>query len=228
MNTALRRGALVALIGLGSIVSAVGASGVFAPATDSARTGTSQKELVETGVFAPPAANVDLKLAFAPDFDCQTFSDDLATSVINVTGITENWFEQNSTFCLRNAGTSDTQVGMRVLAGSLTFADVSCSPGENTIDLQGCVADRLSNKLTWSTTLIPTPAVVCPTFDVLTGMALLSTQATRTSTAVSPAGATCKYQIRVASVGGSAIPSLVAADQTDAVRWQFEFYTVAA
>ena len=227
MNTALRRGALVALIGLGSIVSGVGASGVFAPATDSARTGTNQKELVETGVFAA-AVNVDLKLASAPDFDCQTFSDDLATPVINVTGITANWFEQNSTFCLRNAGTSDTQVGMRVLAGSLAFTDVSCSPGENTIDAQGCVADRLSNKVTWSTTLIPTPAFVCPTFDVLTGVALLSTQATRTSTAVLPAGATCKYQIRVASVGGSAVPSLLPADQTDAVRWQFEFYTVAA
>ncbi len=61
MNTSLRRALLVSIITLGGVVSAVSATGVLAPTTDTAKTGVNDKELVQTGVF-PVVTSVDLQL----------------------------------------------------------------------------------------------------------------------------------------------------------------------
>ncbi len=214
MNTSLRRALLVSIITLGGIVSAVSATGVLAPTTDTAKTGVNEKELVQTGVF-PVVANVDLQLGAD---GCAAWQENLSTPVVTLVGITTASFSSANTVCIRNIGTTATRLQLRVLPGSVAFTDDACSPGEDVADPQGCTVDRLSAKTNFGAPSATTPG--CPAFDQSTGTPSIAGTRTYSSTATLGSNLACDYTIIVSN--GS---PLTLADQTDSVRWQFEFLT---
>lgn len=214
MTASIRRAFLVSAILLGSIVSGVSATGVLAPTTDSALTGTEEKELVQTGVFAP-VGNVDLQLGAD---GCAAFSDNLTTPMASITDVTTRSFNSTSPACIRNVGTTATRIELRVLPGSMTFTDDACSPGEDSVFPLGCSEDRLSDNIDFT---LSAPVGACPSFDQTSGAASVAGGRTWSTTAKLVPGAECFYSLVVQNVR-----PLTLADQTDSVRWQFEFRTV--
>ncbi len=214
MRGSARRAFLVSVILLGSIVSGVSATGVLAPTTDSARTGTAEKELVQTGVF-PTLVNVDLQLGAD---GCAAFSEDLTTPIATITDVTTRSFTATNPSCIRNVGTTATRIELRVLPGSIAFTDDACSPNEASAVPLGCSEDRLSDNIDF--TLSP-PVGSCPAFDQTSGLASIAGgRIWSTSEKLAP-GTECFYSVLIKNVR-----PLTLADQTDSVRWQFEFRTL--
>ncbi len=204
----------MSIITLGGIVSAVSATGVLAPTTDSAKTGVDEKELVQTGVF-PVVVNVDLQLGAD---GCAAWQENLNTPVVTLVGITTASFSSANKVCIRNIGTTATRLQLRVLPGSLAFTDDACSPGEDVVDAQGCTVDRLSAKTNFGAPTATTAG--CPAFDQITGTPSVAGTRVYSTTATLGSNLACDYSIIVSN--GS---PLTPADQTDSVRWQFEFLT---
>jgi hypothetical protein len=119
----MRRPALVTIIVLGSVVTLVGATGIYAEFTDRATTGTNRA----TSGERPRAA--DLKIAFTDSSfnDCQQFVDDLATGVFTVNDM-QPGDKRSAYVCLRNAGSSTLAVTADVI--DLVDQEVGCTGDE--------------------------------------------------------------------------------------------------
>lgn len=215
LTSSLRRALLASIISLGGIVSAVSATGVLAPTTDTAKTGVSEKELVQTGVF-PAVVNVDLQLGAD---GCAGWQENLATPIVTLIGITTVSFSSTNNVCIRNIGTTATRLQLRVLPGSVDFIDDACTPGETVADPQGCTVDRLSAKTNFAAPTSTTAG--CPAFDQSVGTPSIAGTRVYSTTATLATNIACDYSIIVSN--GS---PLTVADQTDSVRWQFEFLTL--
>ncbi len=127
------RGLLLGIITLGSVASGVGFTGVIAPTTDTAKTGRTTKENVQTGVFPPL---VDLKVASNSTAGCGTFVDDLRTPVVSYNSGSLRDINQMFRVCVKNVGSRAVPVAFDVEA--ITVTELTCEPDEAAVVLTGC------------------------------------------------------------------------------------------
>ena len=123
----MRRRVLLTSAVLGSIVTLLGFTGLIAPFTDRATTGTNS---IETGARAK---EVDLQLALRADGACGAFTDDLTTGLISATDAQPGGPPlSGSQVCLKNAGSSAAAVTVSAL--NLTDVDTGCTGDEVVLD----------------------------------------------------------------------------------------------
>ena len=122
-----KRSVLVTFAVLGGLVCLIGGTGLFAALQDSARSGPNSAE--SDGM----AASADIQVATAtvgpstPGVECGTFSEDLASPLHTVTGVTPG-FVSNAWYCVRNVGSQ--QVTLSALSDELTDVDYACTGDE--------------------------------------------------------------------------------------------------
>lgn len=212
------KGFLAGLMVVGAVSSAVGASGVIAPSTDTAMTGNSSPEYAVTGVFPPL---VDLKLATWDGTACGTFTDNLDSPLFAVNSGVSRSIDETRTLCVRNDGTMAT--GLRISVTSMSGSDPSCSPDE----IQCANGMNQEFELRWSITKPGSrnPAT-CPALTTAYNgtMSIVSGRVPNggeTAVGVTlPVGVSCRYDLRVYN---TALPYSA---QTDALSWRFRVDTI--
>jgi len=211
----MRRPALVTIIVLGSVVTLVGATGIYAEFTDRATTGTNRA----TSGERPRAA--DLKLAFTGSQfnDCQQFDDDLATGVFTANDM-QPGDRQVANVCLLNAGSSTVAVTADVI--DLVDQEVGCTGDEQAAGDATCGtgAGELSSAV--AATVFPRD---CTTGNGTLGdgdwLASLAGPKTIPMGSLSPGERSCVY---LEIMYGLNVPDndvLIA--QSDQVTWRFAF-----
>ncbi len=227
---------LLGLITIGAVTTGVGLTGVIAPATDDARTGTVTKEYAETGQFPP---QVDLQLAPWDETtnDCGAFTDNLQTGVFAVNTGRERTFETTRTICVRNRGTQAKV--LNIVAEDPVLTDPVCTPDETYVAggelVSGCNgADAESFQVLWWMLRDPTKgAPTCPDFvrvavnEPRYGVIWHQRGQPSPQLTVAPLpanGVACVYQM-VASSGSPSNNSILLPDsaQTDRLEWRFRF-----
>jgi hypothetical protein len=122
-----RRRVLLAIAGLGSVVTLLGLAGLIAPFTDRATTGANS---IESGARA---REVDLQLASdLGGGQCSLFSDDLTTGLISASNVQPATVGSGARACLRNAGSSTASVTFTAL--DVSDVDTACTGDEAVID----------------------------------------------------------------------------------------------
>jgi hypothetical protein len=127
-----RRRVLLTIAGLGSVVALLGLTGLIAPFTDRATTGTNSIESGER------AKEVDLQLAlFDPSMTpfCGPFTDDLATGLISASNVQPGDSTLGTTgpgVCVKNAGASNASVAITAL--DVSDVDTACTGDEAAVD----------------------------------------------------------------------------------------------
>jgi hypothetical protein len=128
-----RRRVLLAIAGLGSVVTLLGLAGLIAPFTDRATTGANS---IESGARAK---EVDLQLApYAPATSCGPFADDLATGVISASNVQPGEGTGPGSggtagrACVKNAGSSTVSVAFTAL--DVSDVDTACTGDEAAVD----------------------------------------------------------------------------------------------
>jgi hypothetical protein len=122
-----KRSVLVTAAVLGGLVCLIGGTGLFAALQDSARSGPNSAE--SDGM----AASADIQVATATpgpssNVACGTFSEDLTTPLITVTGVTPGFDSDGTFYCIRNVGSQ--QVTLSALSDELTDVDYACTGDE--------------------------------------------------------------------------------------------------
>jgi hypothetical protein len=134
----MRRSYLATVLGLGTVITLVGASGIYAAFTDRATTGPNSA----TSGERPRAANLEVATTGSSFGDCQTFQDDLTTGLFAMSNVQPG--DRTSAFlCLKNAGSSTLTTSMTVIdlidqeAGctgdEAAAGDTTCGSGEGEI-----------------------------------------------------------------------------------------------
>lgn len=217
---------LLGLITIGAVTTGVGLTGVIAPATDSARTGTVTKEYAETGQFPPL---VDLQLApFGFDggggFECGSFTDNLQTGLYNIQTGSTRTFAVARQICVRNRGTEAVELAVQPV--DMTLTDPVCTPDETYESagqtLSGCNgADPEGFNLRWDLSLRESGSdPTCPRFNTVIGY-LRPDGASSARTPPMPAGGVvCVFNFNLITVAGNGLPDSA---QTDRLEWRFRF-----
>lgn len=130
----MRRRVLVTIAALGGVVTLLGLTGLIAPNTDRAQTGTNRANSSEVPV------TIDLQLATLDGVTgCGPFSDDLTSGLHSVTDFQPGMSHQ-AFFCIRNVGTgtaslSASTVNVRntelACTGDEALYDATCVPGQS-------------------------------------------------------------------------------------------------
>jgi len=128
----MRRPLALSLIVLGMVVTLIGGTGIFAPFTDRATTGTNSI----TSGERPRAA--DLKIAVGVSVltcDSATYSDNSTTPSHSAVDV-QPGYSDNVGFCLRNVGSGDLAVSLSVI--DVVNDDVGCTGDEQVVDPGSC------------------------------------------------------------------------------------------
>jgi hypothetical protein len=122
----MRRSVLVTVVVLGSLVCAIGGTGLFAALTDTATSGTNS---AESGAMA---ASADIQVATGTfsgtTIECGTFSENLATAFFTESDVKPGTITQSRLYCVKNVGSQ--AVTLSALADSLTDVDYACTGDE--------------------------------------------------------------------------------------------------
>jgi hypothetical protein len=122
---------------LGGTICLLGGAVLFSALQDTARTGTNSAE------SAALAASADIQLALATwngsSYECGTFSDDLASGLVSVTGVSSGYASPTAYVCVENAGSQ--QVTLSALTEELVDVDFACTGDEATNGDTTCGAD---------------------------------------------------------------------------------------
>lgn len=215
----MRRPTLATLVVLGTLISLIGSTGLFAALTDTAQTGTNSAD------SAALAASADIQLATATwdstngGYTCGTYAEDLATAVFTLSDLQAGFWGGHTALCLKNAGSQS--VALSVTATELTDVDDACTGDEAEYDTScgGGAAGELSPLLRASFS-----EVECATGNGSGSSPFLASLVTTPhplSSAVAPGGEVC--------IAMSVMyPTATAADavqraQSDSVTWRFVF-----
>lgn len=223
------RSLLLGIITLGSVASGIGFTGVIAPTTDTAKTGTVTKERVETGVFP---TQVDLKLArwIEPangvPGSCGPYSDELKTGIFQFNAGSNRSFDRDvHHVCVKNAGAASLSWTAKVDPGSITLTELSCAPDETATNPNGCkLGFAQGPTVAW---MLRSTDANCPTrMNAGAGyIAYLSEDTYEASSdfPLSP-GKECVYEIQILDRQGTGFENGLPDDaQTDALEWRFVF-----
>jgi predicted ribosomally synthesized peptide with SipW-like signal peptide len=215
----LRRSAL-GIMFLGSIVTLVGGAGIFAVFTDRATTGQNS---VTSGELAS-SAHLQIATLANAQVGCGTFTDDLSTGLFSVTNARAGDTANNGV-CLKNAGSSNLQVFMRVI--DLVDVETGCTGDEAAAGDTTCgpSASPPTGELS-SVLLAGLSRVDCSTGNVISGSSssgyiaapggLLLDAGTLNSGAVACYGLSVLYD-------GSASATAQQKAQSDQTTWRFAF-----
>lgn len=133
----MRRSVLITLVVLGSLITLVGSTGLFAALTDTANTGENS---VDSGALA---ASADIQLATATvdqnsgEYTCGLFSDDLTTAFFTTSGAAGSYVYDDALpgsispefpFCLANIGSQSIDLSAMVI--ELSDLDPACTGDE--------------------------------------------------------------------------------------------------
>jgi hypothetical protein len=215
----MRRSILVTVAVLGTLISFIGSTGLFAALTDTARTG------VNTVNSAGLAASADIRLATATyggdpsTVTCGTFAEDITTGLFTVhdaepsaTALDEKFF------CIKNVGSQS--VALAALADDLSDVDTACTGDEALYDSTcgGNAAGELSDNL-----LVSYLTVSCATGSGSGSAATLNANATTPVTLGSlGTGVTGCYLVRI-FYADTTTPDNVQKAQSDKATWRFKF-----
>jgi hypothetical protein len=216
----MRRPVLVTLVVLGSLISLIGSTGLFAALTDTARTGTNSVD------SAAEASSADIQLATATadtlTVTCgATFSENLTAGFFTVSDVAPG-YNNLALFCIRNVGTHP--VSLFGTADELTDLDTACTGDEALYDTTTCggdLAGELSDVL-----MVEYRAFDC-TYSAMFNPGLGSTLRANATTAINfdtelAVGATECYAAVIQYPDTTAADAVQAA-QSDTVTWRFEF-----
>ncbi|MEX2246547.1 MAG: hypothetical protein WEC75_07655 [Dehalococcoidia bacterium] len=218
----MRRSFLGTLVVLGSIISLIGSTGLFAALTDTAQTGTNTVD----SAGLPVSADIQLAAATSYNFPapCGTYSDNLTTGFITASGLEPGGNSGSAIlFCIKSAGSQPVALSVRVIPETLTDLDTDCTGDEADYDTTcgGDAAGELSTVLN-----APIRPVDCASGSDLGGgvdstLASLATspEALGANLAVGAIG--CYYTFGEYPVPGDTDAAQAA--QSDTVTWQFEF-----
>ncbi len=127
----MRRPVLLTLAAVGGIIVMLGGTGIFAALTDTARSGTNS---IDTDALPPSS---DLRAATAElvgsTISCGSFSDNLASALITVSGPPGSNSPNSYFFCLRNVGSQTINVTSQ--ADEFTDVEIECTGDESVFDL---------------------------------------------------------------------------------------------
>lgn len=130
----MRRSVLITLVVLGSLISLIGGTGLFAALVDTASTGVNSVD----SAGLPPSA--DIQLAAATDFDfpvpCGTFEDDLEIPFVVHDDLQPGQQTITKMFCIKNVGSQPVTISATV--ESLTDVEVGCTGDEALYDETTC------------------------------------------------------------------------------------------
>ena len=128
----MRRPVLITLVLLGSLISLIGGTGLFAALTDNARTGTNTVD------SAALAGSADIQIATATrapipgfsgtPFACGTYSEDLASGFFTVSDVAPGYSSEFAYFCIKNVGSQ--AVTLWASTDELVDTDTACTGDE--------------------------------------------------------------------------------------------------
>jgi hypothetical protein len=128
----MRRPVLLTLAAVGGVIVLLGATGIFAALSDTARSGTNS---IETDALAPSA---DLRVASATGdlvvgLSCEAFSENLTTGLITIGSAGEGFVSyQDHPYCVRNVGSKTVSLFVGVEA--FDDVEVGCTGDEALYD----------------------------------------------------------------------------------------------
>lgn len=143
----MRRSVLISLVVLGSLISLIGGTGLFAALSDSARTGTNT---VDSAALAG-SADIQIATATRPagsPFACGTYSEDLASGFFTAADVGPGYSSQYAYFCIKNVGSQP--VTLWASADELVDTDTACTGDEGILGDTTCggnLAGELSSVL---------------------------------------------------------------------------------
>jgi hypothetical protein len=217
---AMRRASLLTLAALGLVVCLVGSTGLFAALTDTARTGTNQ--VTTPGLASSADIVVASTIDSAGSLACGTYSDDLATGLIDFTA-SPPYANADSFLCVKNVG-SQALSSLTVQADELTDVDTACTGDEEANgdatcggDAAGELADVLDVTVGWD---------ACPYqmwTDTSPTTTLLASSTTPITLPTLAVGEEVCFLLRVAYPTAGASPEAIQRAQSDTVTWRFRF-----
>lgn len=212
-----RRSVLLTVAALGGLVCLIGGSVLFSALQDTARTGTNSVE------SAGLAASADIQLATATrtgdTINCGTFSENLATALFTLTGVSSGFASSAEYLCLKNVGSQ--QVALSGLADELADVDFDCT-GDETLHGDTTCGGDLAGEL--SSVLSASYGVVDCQTAAVTGGASVPLDGNATFPAnlgTLASGATGCLALHI--LYGIHTPAEQQAAQSDRVTWRFKF-----
>lgn len=125
----MRKPLLLSVMVAGSVLSLVGMTGVFAPFTDQAQTGTSTPERVESADRPPEA---DIKVGSFQAGVCGNFADNTLTGLIDRTDVPQSSNTFGQLYCVQNAGSSPITVTVKPV--NIVETETGCTGNEDQVD----------------------------------------------------------------------------------------------
>ena len=122
----MRRPVLLTLAAVGGVIVLLGATGIFAALSDTARSGTNS---VDSDAL-PPSSDLQVATGGVPEV-CGPFGDNLTSSPITVTGPPGSG-APDYYYCLRNVGSQS--VHLTVSVEELEETETGCTGDENVFD----------------------------------------------------------------------------------------------
>jgi hypothetical protein len=214
----MRRSALLTVAVLGGLVCLIGGTVLYSALQDTARTGTNSIE------SAAMATSADIQLATAGrsgnTITCGTFSEDLASGIITVTGYSPG--SSNERFvCIKNVGSQ--QVALSALVDELTDVDFACTGDESANGDATCGGDQLGELS--GVLIVQYRTLDCGTAtQIVTGQqpTLKTNATTPQALGTLAADATVCVSIFHAYPAGTAATAIQTA-QSDRATWRFKF-----
>lgn len=210
----MRRPVLVTLVVLGSLISLLGSTGLFAALTDTAETGVNSVD------SAALASSADIQLAEWSG-SCGAFSENLSTALITASDVTPG-DTMSGEFCIRNVGSQSVNLSTGALIQG-NF-DPECTGDEAIYDetCGGDLAGELGSNLAVQVVLIQ-----CGNGELIGGLANTGTLSDMAVTPINHAfslgeATTACFSIAVAYPASTADDAVQMA-QSDLITWKFVF-----
>lgn len=218
----MRRRLLAMTMGLGLVVTAMGFSGIHAVFSDRATTGTNS---AESGAQARIA---DLKIATTTTLDCTdgSFTDDLASGLIDVADLQPGGGSGFAVACLRNDGTA--ALNLTVTAIDVTETETGCTGDEAAAGDPTCGTAGDGDGELGPVLLIVVSRLNCDTeateSSFSQGLTALSTTPESLGS-LAPGATTCIWaRVQMATEGQLATTLAdIQQAQSDKVAWRFAF-----
>jgi hypothetical protein len=210
---------LITTIVLGGLLSMLGLSGAFAAFTDTAQSGTTSKERIQS---ASRPKEVDLKVGVPADTNTCQAANDNTTHGVNIPGLPYGTATPVGIVCVRNAGSQPTAV--RIQSVAINQIDTACTGDEAVVDTTcgGGGAGELGNVLLQVADANATRSNCTPgTLEGRAETQTFNSHPVYVSSVLEPGQIMCfNYSFELPSGGSDA---LVAAQSDDVLfRWSFD------
>jgi len=206
---------------LGLVITAMGATGIYAVFSDRATTGTNS---ASSGTQARTA---DLQIGTSVQGDCAdaTFVEDLATGVIDVADMQPGGSPQVRYLCIRNVGTA--RLALTVSAIDLVNTETGCTGDEEASGDLTCGTAGIADGELGSVLIAGIVPVDC-TSQAIEGVVVAQPLDSLTTgvgfTGLDPDDVLCiRTAVTMPPAGGDVTSDSLQRAQSDKVEWRFAF-----